>query len=85
MPTSRSVSRTERDAAKEQTEPKYFTIDELAARWRISRSMVRKVIHEGLPGGEDRVRLRVVRIGRAVRVPAAAAAAFEALFDTSAE
>jgi len=59
--------------------PRYLTVPEIARRWRISISMVRKLIREGLARDGRRVRLSTVRIGRAVRVDRDVAAAYEAL------
>lgn len=48
----------------------FFAVEELAERWRISPSMVRKLIRLG--------ELEIVRFGVAVRIPKRVALAYEA-------
>jgi excisionase family DNA binding protein len=45
---------------------KLFTVQQVAENWRVSQRMIRRMIADG--------RLPVVRLGRAVRIPAKAVA-----------
>ena len=60
----RQVVRDELAKAKPQATPEHVTVDEYAKRWSISPSTVRAAIREQ--------RLAVTRIGRAIRIDAAA-------------
>ena len=54
--------------ATPNTEPEFLTVDDLAARWSLSVSMIRKLIAAG--------ELNVTRFGSAVRISTAEADRF---------
>lgn len=54
--------------ATDTNEPEFFTVDDLAARWSLSASMIRKLIREG--------ELRATHFGAAVRIAAVEAERF---------